>query len=275
MIEWASLLSAFLLGLLSSAHCVGMCGGIMGALVMAIPAEARQRRVQLVTAYNIGRVLSYALMGAITALFAGAIIMAGGAAWLRILAGLLLIAMGLYLANWWRGLTRLETLGRYLWVYLQPLGKGLLPVRSLSQAFFLGALWGWLPCGLVYTALAFSMTHGNIAPLLMLAFGLGTLPAVMATGLAAERFAGLLQKRSVRTGFALLIIAFGIWTLAAATGHHNHDHSDHSDHSDHTHHGHETSTENHQHHDVAAGSHDHHVVAEPPAEAGHGSHHQQ
>lgn len=265
MIEWASLLSAFLLGLLSSAHCVGMCGGIMGALVMAIPAEARQRRFQLVTAYNIGRILSYALMGAITALFAGAVIMAGGAAWLRILAGLLLIAMGLYLANWWRGLTRLETLGRYLWVYLQPLGKGLLPVRSVSQAFFLGALWGWLPCGLVYTALAFSMTHGNMAPLLMLAFGLGTLPAVMATGLAAERFAGVLQKRSVRTGFALLIIAFGIWTLAAATGHHHHDHSDHN---------HDASTENHQHHDVSAGSHDHHAVQDQPDEEDHGSHHE-
>lgn len=227
MFEWASVFSAFLLGLFSSAHCVGMCGGIMGALTMAIPREAQGRRLQLVTAYNVGRIASYTFMGLLTALFAGAINIAGGALWLRILAGVLLIAMGLYLANWWRGLTRLETVGRYLWVYLQPLGKGLLPVRSVYQAFFLGGLWGWLPCGLVYTALAYSMTQGEFAPLTMLAFGLGTLPAVMATGLAAERFARLLQKRSLRIASALLIIVFGVWTLIGGSGHHHHGEHEH------------------------------------------------
>ena len=243
MIEWASLLSAFLLGLLSSAHCVGMCGGIMGELTMAIPADAVARRTRLVLAYNLGRILSYTFMGLLTALFAGAVMLAGGASWLRILAGLLLIAMGLYLASWWQGLTRLETLGRYLWVYLQPLGKGLLPVRSVYQAFLLGGLWGWLPCGLVYTALAYSMTQGKLAPLAMFAFGLGTLPAVVATGLAAERFSRLLQRRALRTTFALLIIVFGIWTLLASTGHHHGDH----DHGDASH-----LPESHQHH-----SHEH------------------
>jgi len=228
MIDWIALSTAFLLGLLSSAHCVGMCGGIMGALTMAIPRDARSKRWRLLISYNIGRIGSYTLIGLLTGLFASAIVLAGGAQWLRILAGLLLIAMGLYLANWWHGLTRLETLGRYLWVYLQPLGKGLLPVRSAWQAVLLGALWGWLPCGLVYTALAYAMSQGDLAPLIMLAFGLGTLPAVLATGVAAQTFSRLLQNRRVRIGFALMIIAFGIWTLVGGSHHHG-DHEHHHD----------------------------------------------
>ncbi|HEV8494838.1 MAG TPA: sulfite exporter TauE/SafE family protein, partial [Candidatus Angelobacter sp.] len=108
MIEWSALTAAFLLGLFSSAHCVGMCGGIMGALSMAVPANAKARRWLILLSYNLGRIFSYASMGAIVGIFAQQITASGGAVWLRWLAGLLLIAMGLYLANWWRGLTYLE-----------------------------------------------------------------------------------------------------------------------------------------------------------------------
>jgi uncharacterized protein len=227
MIDLSIFLSLFTLGLVSSTHCIGMCGGIMGALTMAIPAQAKAKRGLILVAYNLGRIASYALMGLLAGFFAEQIAALGGVTILRVLAGLLLIAMGLYLADWWRGLTKLETLGRYLWVYIQPLGKGLMPVDNIPKALFLGALWGWLPCGLVYAALAMAMTQP--APLMaasaMLAFGLGTLPAVLAAGFAAQQLTRILQQRQVRIGLALIIIIFGLWTIWGGLGHsHQHQH---------------------------------------------------
>ncbi|HSC66842.1 MAG TPA: sulfite exporter TauE/SafE family protein [Cellvibrio sp.] len=225
MIEWSALTAAFLLGLFSSAHCVGMCGGIMGALSMAVPASAKARRWLILLSYNLGRIFSYALMGVIVGIFAQQITESGGAIWLRWLAGLLLIAMGLYLANWWRGLTYLETGGRYLWAYLQPLGKALMPVDNAAKAILLGGIWGWLPCGLVYSALAYAMAQGQAigGGLVMLAFGLGTLPSVLATGLAAQQLGRLLQRRQIRWSLAVLVILFGVWTIWGG-GHGSHQH---------------------------------------------------
>jgi hypothetical protein len=144
------------------------------------------------------------------------------------MAGLLLIAMGLYLADWWRGLIYLERMGRYLWAYLQPLSKGLMPVSSARKALMLGVIWGWLPCGLVYSALAYAMAQAQpaAAAAVMLAFGLGTLPAVLASGFVVQQLAHLLQARHIRIAFALLIILFGLWTLQGA----NHNHAGHEHH---------------------------------------------
>lgn len=227
-IDWSLLLVAFLLGLFSSAHCVGMCGGIMGALSMAIPAQAKTRRLIIMLGYNLGRIFSYVAMGMLVGFFAQQITDSGGAVWLRWLAGLLLIAMGLYLANWWRGLTYLESAGRYLWAYLQPLGKMLMPVNNPGKAVLLGAIWGWLPCGLVYSALAYAMAQGQwaLGGLIMLAFGLGTLPTLMVTGMAAQQLTGLLQRRQLRWFFAILVIIFGCWTIWAG-GHGQHHHHEH------------------------------------------------
>lgn len=228
IIEWSALIAAFLLGLFSSAHCVGMCGGIMGALSMAIPANAKARRWLILLSYNLGRVFSYAVMGAIVGTFAQQITASGGAVWLRWLAGLLLIAMGLYLANWWRGLTYLETGGRYLWAYLQPLGKALMPVDNTAKAVALGGIWGWLPCGLVYSALAYAMAQGDAlgGGSVMFAFGLGTLPAVLATGFVAQQLGRVLQRRQIRWSFALVVILFGLWTIwGGGYGSHHHHHN--------------------------------------------------
>jgi uncharacterized protein len=227
MIDLSILLPLFSLGLVSGAHCIGMCGGIMGALTMAIPAEAKSKRWFILVAYNLGRILSYGVMGLLAGLFAEQFSALGGGTILRILAGVLLITMGLYLANWWRGLTKLEILGRYLWVYIQPIGKRLMPVNTIPKALLLGALWGWLPCGLVYAALAMAMTQP--APLLaastMLAFGLGTLPAVLAAGAVAQQLAYILQQRPVRIVLAFIIIVFGVWTIWGGLGHsHQHQH---------------------------------------------------
>ena len=181
--------SALVLGLLGGGHCLGMCGGLMGALTLAIPPEQRGRRLRLLLAYNLGRILSYASAGLLLGLAGWAVASSPAALALRVVAALLLIAMGLYLAGWWSGLTRIEALGRGLWRHIQPLASRLLPVSSLPRALLLGALWGWLPCGLVYSTLLWAASQGNAgySAALMLAFGLGTWPVLLATGLAAER----------------------------------------------------------------------------------------
>jgi len=229
MIDTVILLPLFTLGLVSGAHCIGMCGGIMGALGMAIPAEAKAKRWAILVAYNLGRISSYTLIGLLAGMFAAQFAALGGGMALRVLAGFLLIAMGLYMADWWRGLTRLEALGRYLWVYIQPLGRGLMPVDNLPKALLLGMLWGWLPCGLVYTALAMAMTQPapGAAAGAMLAFGAGTLPAVLLAGIAAQQLARFLQRRQVRVALALLIIVFGVWTIWGASGHSHGHHRQH------------------------------------------------
>jgi sulfite exporter TauE/SafE len=207
--------SALVLGLLGGGHCLGMCGGLMGALTLAIPPEQRGRRLRLLLAYNLGRVLSYACAGLLLGLAGWAVASSPAALALRVVAALLLIAMGLYLAGWWSGLTRIEALGRGLWRHIQPVASRLLPVSSLPRALLLGALWGWLPCGLVYSTLLWAASQGNAgySAALMLAFGLGTWPVLLATGLAAERVNSLLRRRSVRMAGGLLVILFGLWTL--------------------------------------------------------------
>ena len=134
---------------------------------------------------------------------------------LRVIAACLLIAMGLYLAGIWSGLTRIEALGRGLWRYIQPLTKRFMPVTSLPRAIILGALWGWLPCGLVYSTLLWAASQGNAldSAALMLAFGLGTIPVLLATGLAAERLNGFLRNRGVRVAAGIMVMLFGLWTL--------------------------------------------------------------
>ena len=209
------LISALILGLLGGGHCLGMCGGLMGALTLAIPPEQRGRRLQLLLAYNLGRILSYASAGLLFGLAGWAVASSPAAMLLRIVAGLLLISMGLYLGGWWSGLTRIEALGRGLWRHIQPVASRLLPVSSLPRALLLGALWGWLPCGLVYSTLLWAASQGDAldSGLLMLAFGLGTWPVLLATGMAAERLTTLLRRRGVRMAGGLLVILFGLWTL--------------------------------------------------------------
>lgn len=209
--------TALALGLLGGGHCIGMCGGLMGALTMAIPAQQRRGwplwRVLL--GYNLGRITSYGIAGALLGSIGWLIQDLGLGPLLRTLAGLLMIAMGLYLANWWSGLTRLERLGRGLWKHIEPMARRLLPVTRMPQAVLLGALWGWLPCGLVYSTLVWASSQGQagLSAALMATFGLGTLPTLMATGLLAHRLTTLLRRRAVRIVAAVLIILFGVWTI--------------------------------------------------------------
>jgi uncharacterized protein len=143
-----------------------------------------------------------------------------------------MIALGLYLAGWWPGLTALERLGGKLWIRIEPFGRRFLPVDHPLKALAAGLVWGWLPCGLVYSALAWSMTTGSAAQgaLLMFFFGLGTLPMLLAIGTATGVFRQFVVQPWVRRGAGILILLFGVYTLAGLGGHAGHggEHASHS-----------------------------------------------
>ena len=207
-------LALFLVGLLGGTHCVGMCGGIVGALSMG-----GAPRLSLHLAYNAGRITSYAVAGGLVGALGGASLALAGQLPLRIalylLANLMLIALGLYLMGLTRALAFSERLGQNLWRRIQPSTRRFLPAHSITQAFPLGLLWGWLPCGLVYSALATSLTAGSAGKgaLLMLAFGLGTLPNLLLAGFLLARLRHWVQQPAVRVVAGLLVAAFGVWGM--------------------------------------------------------------
>ena len=209
-----SFISAFLVGLLGGGHCVGMCGGIVGAVSMHLPQS--KSKVPFLLAYNAGRILSYTIAGAIAGLVG-----ASGFFLQHVLpiqfflyasSSFILIALGLYLAGIWHGVTYLENAGKAIWKTLQPYSKRYIPVQNFRQAFILGGLWGWLPCGLVYSVLIAAIATGNTVSggLLMLAFGLGTLPTLLTMGMAAARLKTVLQNIWLRRASGLLVLGFGL-----------------------------------------------------------------
>lgn len=233
------LLPVFLVGLLGSVHCAGMCGGIVaalsaparmrggfpvpvrtvGAATWALPAGATQ-----VAAYNAGRLASYATAGALAGGLAGGLGALAGLPALQAAAywaaNLMLVALGLYLLDAWRGLAWLERGGRLLWRHVAPLLSRIGPFDSPGRLFAAGALWGWLPCGMVYSVLVTAMLSGS-APggaAVMLAFGLGTLPMLAAIGMAGVRLRTVLQLRAVRAACGLLVLGFGLLGLWRAGG---------------------------------------------------------
>lgn len=215
------LLSAWAMGLLGSTHCVGMCGGISVALSFALPEESRRgwRLFAFQLAYNTGRILTYTLLGvAVGALAHGILGDWAQSPWPRVAAGLLMVLMGLYLAGWWMGLQKLERMGGPVWKYLEPLRKVVLPVDRFWKALVAGGLWGFLPCGLVYSALALALARADtaISGATMLAFGLGTMPVLLVTGTLAGRVRALLQRSGTRRAAGVLVILFGAWTAGQA-----------------------------------------------------------
>lgn len=212
-------LAFFLVGLWGGTHCVGMCGGIVSALSMG-----GAPRFSLHLAYNAGRIASYTLAGALVgALGAGSMALSDQfplRLLLLVFANLMLVAMGFYLLGLTRVLAATERMGQVLWRYIQPLGKRFLPVRSVTQAFPLGLLWGWLPCGLVYSALASALSAHSPGEgaLLMLVFGLGTLPNLLLAGMFLSSFRGWVQQRKVRVVAGALVLCYGIYGLYGAWG---------------------------------------------------------
>jgi len=231
-----------MIGLLGGVHCVGMCGGIVSAFSVAsnrrpfpvpvnggsgsgsgaIAPSAGLSDAVRVVAYNAGRISSYAMAGAIAGGVAQGVRTLSFMSSLQIagywLANLMLVALGLYLMDAWRGLARLEAAGQVVWRRLQPLMKHLLPVDSALKAFALGGLWGWVPCGMVYSVLLTAMMSGSAVSgaTVMLAFGAGTLPVLLTMGMLGTRLQVWTRKRWVRAASGLLVLAFGLLGLVRA-----------------------------------------------------------
>jgi sulfite exporter TauE/SafE len=215
-------ITAFLVGLLGGVHCLGMCGGVVAMLTAGLPREERRqirRQLPLLLGYNLGRILGYglagALMGGLGAVAIGFLPLHTAQRLLYGLAALFMLLLGLYLGGWWPVLTRLEQVGARLWGRIEPLGRRLLPIRRLPQALGVGLIWAWLPCGLVYSVLVSAVATGSPleGALLMLAFGLGTLPNLLGIGLLAGAAARLAGQVRVRQAAGLLVIGFGLYAI--------------------------------------------------------------
>ncbi|MEO5336977.1 MAG: sulfite exporter TauE/SafE family protein [Magnetospirillum sp. WYHS-4] len=214
----ATLGIAISVGLLSSLHCLGMCGGIAGLLAASLPGEVRHRQGVLLAylaAYNAGRLTTYMAAGAAIGAFGTGLVQIAGQGYgfllVKGLGAAVLAAIGLYIGGWLPALALVEGAGVPLWRRIEPWGRRLLPARSPAQAFLQGVVWGWLPCGLVYTSLLWAFSAGGAAngALVMLGFGLGTLPAMMGTGLVSRRLFDMLRQPYLRqaAGISIVLVA--------------------------------------------------------------------
>lgn len=217
-------IAVFLIGLLGGVHCAGMCGGIVSALsanTVALPGSRASLPLHL--AYNLGRVSSYCVAGAVMGAVGSLGLMLNHVLPVQMAlyvgANLMLIALGFYLTGWTRSLAFTERIGQQVWRRIQPFTKRFLPVRRVAQAYPLGLLWGWLPCGMVYSVLTAALLSGSAGrgAATMLAFGLGTLPNLLLAGLLLARLRAVTQQRWLRLASGLLVIAFGLWGLLNAT----------------------------------------------------------
>jgi hypothetical protein len=220
MNESLNLTAAFLIGFLGSGHCLVMCGGIVGALQLLMPDGGNKLQFQI--ALSAGRILCYSLLGALVGgLGFLAMQLAGGSMHLlRLLSGLMLLLMALYVSKLWSVLVLLEKAGRPLWRLIQPWTKRLLPLDHPAKAFGYGLGWGLLPCGLVYSSLSWSLASGSAwhGALWMACFGLGTLPALLLAGQAASTLNGWKQKAWVRYSIAAILALYGLYTIYLALG---------------------------------------------------------
>jgi sulfite exporter TauE/SafE len=218
-----SLGAALLAGIAASGHCIGMCGGIAGALAMRSQQSATGERVALALAYNLSRITSYAVAGGIAGLLGRTLLNAVDVKPLsvafRVLAGLIMLAAAGRLLFGWRLLDPIEAAGSGLWRRIAPWAGRQGRAGGIGGAIGLGLAWGWLPCGMTYSMLLLAATTAGAATgaAVMLAFGLGTLPSMVTASLAFDRIArGLAKRASLRMIAGTLLLAFGLWTAGHA-----------------------------------------------------------
>ncbi len=235
----ASLAAAFVAGLAGSAHCFGMCGGIAAALGLRARSGTAGGRVLTAMAramvYHTGRLLSYAIAGALAGLLGElvwrALDLAQAGRLLRMAAGVLLVTLAVGLISGRRSTGGIERLGGLLWSRLAPTAERLARGGGVMEALLLGGLWGWLPCGLVYSMLLLAAASAEVTmgAMIMLAFGAGTLPSMLGSSLLASQLAGLMQRAPARMFAGVLLLVFGLWTLSgpllhgSLAGHGTHD----------------------------------------------------
>ena len=211
------LFSAFVAGLFGSIHCVGMCGGITSALGLTIKNE---RKVLYSVLFQLGRIASYAIAGSLIALLGASLLgidKPGMATMvLRLLAAIFMFLLGLYLAGWFPKFVVLERIGMPIWRKISPISQKLIPVTKMYQALLLGAVWGWIPCGLVYSVLIWSAASVNplSGALTMVSFGLGTMPAMLAFTIGASQMVALMTQSIVRKVMGSIVMLMALLAIA-------------------------------------------------------------
>ncbi|MGR8999205.1 MAG: sulfite exporter TauE/SafE family protein [Gammaproteobacteria bacterium] len=214
-----SYLVAFIMGLFSSMHCIGMCGSIIGTLTLSLSPDIRNNKKLLlpfVFNYNFGRITSYTIAGALAGLIEALFTMHQGETHgyrvLQLLSAAIMASAGLYIAGWFPRFAYIEKLGMHFWKVIEPFGRKLIPVKNRTQAYLFGMIWGWLPCGLVYAALTLAATAGDVSKsaLTMLAFGLGTLPAVMGVGIMTHVLTRLSRMQRFKQAIGLFMIVLAL-----------------------------------------------------------------
>lgn len=210
--------TAFIVGILGGVHCLSMCGGVVGTLSFSLKPEVQLswwRGFPYQLAYNFGRISSYMLIGTLFGWLGHSITNLATflpmQQILQLFAGSFMVVLGLYLGGWWNGVIRVERVGAGVWRKIQPFVKQLTPIRNLPQAYLYGMVWGWLPCGLIYSMLIMALTSGGAlnGGLLMLSFGLGTLPNLLLMGGFAFYFTKLSRTPWVRKLAGILVILMG------------------------------------------------------------------
>ena len=238
--------AALLAGLAGSGHCLGMCGGIAGALAMRRPQATFGSKLGLALAYNLSRITSYAIAGALAGLLGRTLLHAVDVKPLsiafRVVAGAIMIAAAAQLLFGWRLLGPLESAGSGLWRRIAPWAGRQGQSGGIGGAIGLGLAWGWLPCGMTYSMLLLAATTASV-PLgaaVMLAFGIGTLPSMVTATVAFDRIARALSSRAaLRNVAGALLLAFGLWTAGNALRHvgpSSDGHAEHKQHQEHQHH---------------------------------------
>lgn len=220
MFNYSLVISSFIIGLLGGVHCVGMCSGIAGVLSVGLDKRANKlRHFMLQINYNFGRITSYAFAGFIFG-WLGEVAVRGTGSHivhlsLQAFSGVFMILLGMYMSGIWRILVNVERVGAALWRRIEPFARSLIPIRSVPQAFLVGMVWGWLPCGLVYSVLTTALGSGSGAhgAILMFSFGLGTLPNLLVMGLLTGALHRWMRKPSVRYLAGMLVIGFGLYFI--------------------------------------------------------------
>ena len=222
MIELLPVLStAFFAGLLGAGHCFGMCGGIAGGFGAL---SARGGAVRSALAFNGARILSYALLGGIAAAILGVtgefLSLPQWGRWLRWVTAVLIALIGLQFLLNLKVLAVIERSGARLWSRISPAVHRAAGAKGWRGRIALGLAWGLLPCGLVYTILLTAASTGDFAygALVMLAFGMGTLPALLGMTLWAPALAALLRDHIFRRAIGIALILLAIWSALVMGG---------------------------------------------------------
>jgi sulfite exporter TauE/SafE len=219
------IIAMFFMGLMSSAHCIGMCGGIASALSLSsqnkapTPVNSLLQTLTPLFFYNLGRLFSYALIGGLlsglVATLADLSHVTHQLGILRFIAALLLLLVALHIGKLWQGIGFIEKGGKHIWAVISPLAIVFMPLKRKVHALPLGMIWGWLPCGMVYSALSIAAVTANSlsGTLTMLAFGFGTLPAMLLVGGTAEKIKLKLNNLKIRRFFAFVIFTYAIFSI--------------------------------------------------------------